>query len=54
MSQLKEALKRKIEKEKQWSTLTPEGKEELEQTLIKMAKEGRQKVVQRGEFFRRK
>ena len=52
MSQLKEALKRKIEKEKNWKDLTKEGRKELEELMIKGVKEGRQKVNERAKFFR--
>lgn len=52
MSQLKEALKRKIEKQKAWATLTEEGKKELVELMERDIKEGRQKVRQREKFFR--
>lgn len=54
MSQLREALKRKIKKQQEWSNLTPAGRKELEEMLTKEVKEGRQKVNERAQFFRKR
>jgi hypothetical protein len=52
MSQLKEALKRKIEKQKAWADLTEEGKKELVELMERDIKDGRQKAKQRAKLFR--
>jgi glutamate racemase len=52
MSQLREALKRKIEKQKEWADLTEEGKKELVELMEKSIKDGRQKAKQKGRLYR--
>lgn len=54
MSNLKKALIKKIEKEKEWNTLPEENKAELQQLMINGAKQARQKAEQRVQFFRTK
>jgi TRAP-type C4-dicarboxylate transport system substrate-binding protein len=54
MSSLLKALQKKIAKEKEWAILPPENKKELEELMIKGAKEARQKAEQKAQFYRTK
>lgn len=52
MSQLKEALKRKIAQEKAYVKLTPDDKKELEDFTFQTVKDGRRRAKRKVEFFR--